>query len=71
MFNQSKCDALGCLYSVVSTVIPFWVQLGVGQHTEEPLDWRGVNGQSMHKRKPAWEDPLSDDGITVPNLILS
>jgi len=25
----------------------------------------------MHKRKPAWEDPLSDDGITVPNLILS
>lgn len=45
--------------------------IGVGQHTEEPLDWRGINGQSMQERKQAWEDPLSDDGITVPNLILS
>lgn len=63
---------VGCLYSVVSTLIPFWVQLGVRQHTEEPLDWRiGVNGQSVQERIYAWEDTLSDDGITVLNLILS
>lgn len=57
---------------VLSTLIPLWVQLGVRQHTEEPLDWRiGVNGQSVQGRMKAWEDTLTDDGITVLNSILS
>lgn len=61
---------VGCLYSVVSTLILLG-PIRVRQHTEEPLDLRiGVNGQSALERIYAWEDTLSDDRITVLNLIL-